>query len=563
MNKNRYFANNPTNIDIQRSRFNRASQHKTTLNTGDLVPIYVDEMLPGDTVKMDMSALVRMSTPIFPVMDNAFIEFFWFFVPYRLVWDHWKNFMGENTESAWTPKTEYEIPQITVGEDTELTKSTKVSKGTIADYMGIPTNVQHLHYSALPFRAYTLIWNEWFRSENLQDPVDIDKGDSNKAYVDPTESTYTDTAYAQYGGKLLRSCKPFDYFTGALPMPQKGEAVLLPLGTTAPIIGNGQPIELWGMTSEAGYQAWAGRANSGTGTNNEINITLSSDGTTAGDKPTYGEKLGLEETGTNSGMVADLSTATAATVNQLRQAFAVQRMLEKDARGGSRYTEIIRAHFGIISPDARQQRPEYLGGCKRAINVDQVIQTSSTDTTTPQGNTAAYSVTGVRDNKFIKSFTEHGLIMCLATIRTDHTYQQGLERFWSRTKRTDFYFPSLANIGEQAILNKEIYAQGTEKDNEAFGYQEAWADYRYKPNRVSGAMRSNYAQTLDSWHYADYYTAQPTLSAEWIEETRKNVDRTIAVSEQQEDQFIADFYFNCIMTRPMPLYSIPGLIDHH
>ena len=566
MNKNRYFANNPTNIDIQRSRFNRASQHKTTLNTGDLVPIYVDEMLPGDTVKMDMSALVRMSTPIFPVMDNAFIEFFWFFVPYRLVWEHWKNFMGENTESAWTPKTEYEIPKILVGEDAELPNSTKVSKGTIADYMGIPTNVQHIRYSALPFRAYALIWNEWFRSENLQDPVDINKGDSNAGYVDPKESGYTDTAYAQYGGKLLRTCKPFDYFTGALPMPQKGEAVLLPLGTTAPIIGDGTPIKLYTDNATEGYQLYTGRANSGSGTNNQYNVALSTDGTTSGTKPKVGDKLYLpfqnnQDDGT--GMVADLSTATAATVNMLRQAFAVQRMLEKDARGGSRYTEIIRAHFGIISPDARQQRPEYLGGCKRAINVDQVIQTSSTDTTTPQGNTAAYSVTGVRDNKFIKSFTEHGLIMCLATIRTDHTYQQGLERFWSRTKRTDFYFPSLANIGEQAILNKEIYAQGLAADEEAFGYQEAWADYRYKPNRVSGAMRSNYAQTLDSWHYADYYTAQPTLSAEWIEETRKNVDRTIAVSEQQEDQFIADFFFNCIMTRPMPLYSIPGLIDHH
>lgn len=561
MNKNRYFANNPTNIDIQRSRFNRASQHKTTLNTGDLVPIYVDEMLPGDTVKMDMSALVRMSTPIFPVMDNAFIEFFWFFVPYRLVWDHWRNFMGENTESAWTPKTEYEIPKMNVGSGTagEIT----VEKGSIADYMGIPTKIDGISVSALPFRAYALIWNEWFRSENLQDPVEINKGDDGGNYVPMTKTGYTDTQYAQYGSKPLRSCKQFDYFTGALPMPQKGEAVLLPLGTTAPVVGDGNAIELWGLTSEKAYQLYTGRANSGSGTNNEINITLSTTGASGGEKPTNGERLGMEEAPASTGMIADLSNATSATINQLRQAFAVQRMLEKDARGGSRYTEIIRAHFGIISPDARQQRPEYLGGCKRAINVDQVIQTSSTDSTTPQGNTAAYSVTGVRDNKFIKSFTEHGIIMCLATIRTDHTYQQGIERFWSRTKRTDFYFPSLANIGEQAILNKEIYATGNDTDVQAFGYQEAWADYRYKPNRVSGAMRSNYAQTLDSWHYADYYTALPTLSAEWIEETRKNVDRTIAVSEQQEDQFIADFYFDCIMTRPMPLYSIPGLIDHH
>jgi hypothetical protein len=570
MNKNRYFAQNPTGIDILRSKFDRQSQHKTTMNTGDLVPIYADEMLPGDTVHMDMSALVRMSTPIFPIMDNANIEFFWFFVPYRLVWNHWKEFMGENTETYWAQETEYEIPQLKF--NTTKEGSGAAEKGSIADYMGIPTKINGLSVSALPFRAYCLIWNEWFRSENVQQPVEVTMGDTDTYYTVMADNTdYNDVTGAQTGAKLLRSNKPFDYFTAALPQPQKGAAVLLPLGLTAPVIGNGNAIG-FGDADTAKYAMQGGWMYSTE--KNEEGIKLSSTGGQEGitngtsieattSTPGHGKLLGLNRDPALSGVIADLSNATAATVNQLRQAFAIQRMLEKDARGGSRYTEIIRAHFGVISPDARQQRPEYLGGCKRSINVDQVIQTSSTDTTTPQGNTAAYSVTGVRDNKFTKSFTEHGIIMCLATIRTDHTYQQGIERFWNRRKRTDFYFPALANIGEQAILNKEIYAQGTEKDNEAFGYQEAWADYRYKPSRVSAAMRSNYQTTLDSWHYADYYEALPTLTSNWMEETRANVDRTIAVSEQLEDQFICDFYFNCTMTRPMPLYSIPGLIDHH
>lgn len=567
MNKNRYFAQNPTGIDIQRSKFDRASQHKTTINTGDLVPIYADEMLPGDTIHMDMSALIRMSTPIFPIMDNAHIEFFWFFVPYRLVWKHWKEFMGENTESYWTQETEYEIPQLKF--NTTQTGSGAAEKGSIADYMGIPTKINGLSVSALPFRAYCLIWNEWFRSENVQQPVEISMEDTDTYYTIMDNNTnYNDVTGAQTGAKLLRANKPFDYFTAALPQPQKGAAVLLPLGLTAPVIGTGKAIGLTDGTKNYGSFAQSLTENNVT-VEGQLRAGQGAYGLNVGEKkntgtyPSQSITIGLTTEGENSGLIANLQEATAATVNQLRQAFAIQRMLERDARGGSRYTEVIRAHFGVISPDARQQRPEYLGGCKRMINVDQVIQTSSTDTTTPQGNTAAYSVTGIKDNKFTKSFTEHGIIMCLAAIRTDHTYQQGLERFWNRKKRTDFYFPALANIGEQAILNKEIYAQGTEKDNEAFGYQEAWADYRYKPNRVSAAMRSNYQTTLDSWHYADYYENLPTLTSDWMEETRVNVDRTIAVSEQLEDQFICDFYFNCTMTRPMPLYSIPGLLDHH
>lgn len=566
MNNNKYFAQNPTSLDIMRSKFDRPSQHKTTMNTGDLIPIYADEMLPGDTIHMDMSALVRMSTPIFPVMDNANIEFFWFFVPYRLVWKHWKEFMGENTESYWAQQTEYEIPQLKF--NSTKSGSGAAEKGSIADYMGIPTKIDGLSVSALPFRAYCLIWNEWFRSENVQQPVEVNLDDTDTYYtVMANNSSYSDVTGAQTGAKLLRSNKPFDYFTAALPQPQKGAAVLLPLGLTAPVIGTGKAIGLtngvdnYGLANAVSTEPPLARY---TGSKQALDQPVGT--TIVTSQATLDQKTrshGLTTDPNLSGIVADLSNATAATVNQLRQAFAIQRMLEKDARGGSRYTEIIRQHFGVISPDARQQRPEYLGGCKRAINIDQVIQTSSTDTTTPQGNTAAYSVTGVKDNKFTKSFTEHGIIMCLATIRTDHTYQQGLERFWNRKKRTDFYFPTLANIGEQAILNKEIYAQGTEVDEEAFGYQEAWADYRYKPSRVSGAMRSNYQTTLDSWHYADYYEALPTLTSAWMEETRVNVDRTIAVSEQLEDQFICDFYFNCTMTRPMPLYSIPGLIDHH
>lgn len=560
-NSESFFSFNPTNLDIQRSRFIRPSTHKTTFNAGDLIPIYVDEILPGDTSTMDMSSIIRMSTPIFPVMDNAYIDFYFFFVPNRLVWEHWKEFNGENNTTYWEQQTEYEIPQIEAPEG-------GWAKGTIADYMGVPTEIDGISVTHLPFRAYALVWNEWFRDENLKQPAQISLDETTQTGSNGTNQV-TDP---QLGGMPLKVAKYADYFTSALPQPQKGPDVLLPIGGIAsqiPVIGDGKAMGL--MDKAETHMALAGRygatggeylSSIGTGYNAALGDPVTESTSIPSPFTTY-ETLGLTDELNKSGLIAVTNATGASTINMLRQAFAIQRLYEKDARGGSRYTELLRAHFGVVSPDARLQRPEYLGGSRVPINMDQVVQTSATDATSPQGNTAAFSMTSHTEHTFTKSFTEHGLILGLACIRTDHTYQQGIERFWSRKKRFDFYWPSLANIGEQAILNKEIYAQGTSADDEAFGYQEAWADYRYKPSRVSGAFRSNYAQTLDAWHYADYYTAQPYLSSAWIDETAANIDRTIAVSEEVEDQFIADFYFKNTMVRPMPLYSIPGLLDHH
>lgn len=548
-----HFATNPTNIDISRSKFLRPSQHKTTFNTGDLIPIFIDEILPGDTVIMDMASIIRMSTPIYPVMDNAFCDIYYFYVPNRLVWEHWREFNGQNNTTFWEQTVEYQIPTTTA-------PSGGWAKGTIADYMGIPTQVENIEINSMPFRAYCLIYNEWFRDENLKQPANIDLGDSTGTGSNGN-NYITD---AQYGGMPCKAAKYPDYFTTALPEPQKGPDIYIPLGSTAPVTGvlgvlsHGLP----NTTEHVVLNRMAGTAGS-----TAVQITGQVQSTTQSSR---GIHYDIPDTWTPAGgstwsnnLIADLSQATGATINQLRQAFAIQRLYEKDARGGTRYTEIIRSHFGVISPDARQQRPEYLGGSRFPINISQVIQQSATDDVTPQGNVAAYSMTGMSKHTFTKSFTEHGYIIGLAVVRTDHTYQQGIERMWSRKNRFDFYWPSLANIGEQAILNKEIYAQGTDIDEEAFGYQEAWAEYRYKPNRVSSAFRSNYQTTLDAWHYADYYTSQPILGSTWIDETRSNVNRTIAVQDQLEDQFIADFYFKETMVRPMPVYSIPGLIDHH
>lgn len=578
MNRNAesHFSVNPVNIDMQRSIFNRSCQHKTTFNTGDLIPIYVDEVLPGDTFKMDMSTAIRMATPIFPIMDNLSVDFYFFFTPSRLVWTHWREFNGENRTSAWEQTTEYEIPQLVAPTSTGWTK------GTIADYMGIPTKVEKLSVNALPFRAYCLIWNEWFRDQNVKDPCNIT--------MDETTLTGTNSGdyvtNAQLGALPLKAAKYHDYFTSMLPEPQKGTAqeIQIALGSTVPVIGNGKAIGFKGIkngttTPDSNFGIYYDSISGGTvpklGTG-YYGLNIGDTATETSTAPATQKAIGITTDGTKSGMVADLSGLNniGFTINQLRQSFAIQRLFEKDARGGTRYTEIIRSHFGVISPDARQQRPEYLGGTRVPINIDQVLQTSgsytqSGVTNTPQGTAAAYSLTNMAGSMFTKSFTEHGYIIGLACVRTEHTYQQGLERMWSRKKRFDFYWPSLANIGEQAVLNKEIYAQGPDTvdasgniiDDQAMGYQEAWAEYRYKPDRVSGQFRSNLTDSLDSWHLADYYTSLPTLSSEWIDETDTNVDRVIAT--QDEDQFIADFYFKSEVSRPMPLYSIPGLMDHH
>lgn len=575
-NSNSHFAINPTNIDIQRSTFNRSSGLKTTFNAGKLIPIFLDEVLPGDTFEMSTAAIIRGSTPIFPVMDNANIDIYYFFVPNRLVWEHWKEFNGENTTSKWTQQIEYSIPQITV----PLSEGWK--KGTLADYFGLPTfearddNGDSWSVSHLPFRAYCLIWNEWFRDENLQDPITINLGDANVQGVNEAADGSSITLQNQnalYGGQPLPVNKYFDYFTGALPEPQKGPAVLLPLAAgTLPVmtletdynIAPGGPLRWKALNTTGGVidvpesnNAYSIGTEVGQGPNGTIaNTKTYRTNPDAAMYNVYPSNLGI-----------DIAQATAVTVNELRLAFQIQKLYEKDARGGTRYIEILKSHFGVTSPDARLQRPEYLGGERIPINIDQVIQTSETQET-PQGNVAAYSLTGNQGSYFKHSFVEHGYLIGLACVRTEHSYQQGIEKLWSRKNRFDFYWPALANIGEQAILNKEIFVgttkgQTVKQMEEAFGYQEAWAEYRYKPSRISGAFRSNVEGSLDSWHYGDWYDTQPMLSDEWIRETDVNVNRTLAVQSTLEDQYIADFWFKLKCTRPMPVYSIPGLIDHH
>lgn len=527
-------------VEIHRSLFDRTSQLKTSFNVGKLIPIYADEYLPGDTFTMDTAMVIRTSTMIKPVMDNMFLDLYYFAVPNRLVWEHFKEFMGENTSGPWTQTTEYTIPQVTA-------PSGGWSQGTIADYFGIPTKVSGLSVSSLFFRAYALIWNEYFRDQNLQNPTDVPKTDANENGVN-TGVLETD---ACKGGLPLPVNKIHDYFTSALPEPQKGPDVSIPLGTTSPIVNDGV---LWfkGQNSGANMQVIAG-----------ANINVSSTGNAGiwnngGASAQNGEPLVY-----NSGLQVDLSNATAATINQLRLAFQTQRLYERDARSGTRYIETVKGHFGVESADARMQRPEYLGGKRIPINVDQVVQTSSTDAVTPQANVSAYSLTSDKDSSFTKSFTEHGMIIGLACVRTEHTYQQGIERMFSRKRRLEFYWPVLANLGEQEILNKEIYAQGTSVDDEVFGYQERWAEYRYKPSHVTGQMRSNASGSLDLYHYADDYSSLPILGQSWIQETETNVDRTLAVKSTVADQIHADFYFKCRTARPMPVYSVPGLIDHN
>ena len=537
------FAQNPQ-VGVSRSRFQRNSDNKTTFNTGDLIPIYLDEVLPGDTHEIDVACVMRMATPIFPVMDNAFCDFYFFFVPNRLLWEHWKEFMGENKETAWTPKTEYSIPQVTAPAE-------GWAEGTLADYLGLPTKVKGISVSALPGRAYGLIYNEWFRNQNVTQPTLVEVTDATTTGKNDGSKT-NDSAITL--AKPLKAAKVFDYYTGALPEPQKGEPITLPLTGNASI----KPYESDLKTLNPNDIFF--RQNNGSASNPYPKAGIQ-----------YEQKIGTytisgptQPTGsevTTHYLMADLSSVNATTINQLRQAFQIQKLLEKDARGGTRYREVLREHFGVISPDSRMQIPEYLGGYRLPINVSQVIQTSSTDNTSPLGNTAALSVTTMNKPMFTKSFTEHGFIMGLAVVRTDQTYQQGIERMWSRTGRYDYYWPVLANIGEQAILNKEIYAQGSAKDNEAFGYQEAWADYRYKPSKVTGLFRSNAQQSLDAWHYAQDYNALPTLSTAWMEQGEAEMKRTLAVQSQPD--FIADFYFMNKTTRCMPVYSIPGLIDHH
>lgn len=564
-NQNSRFSTLPK-ANISRSQFDRSSSLKTSFNVGDVVPFYLDEVLPGDTFKISTSKVVRFQTLLTPMMDNVYLDTYYFFVPNRLVWDHWKEFNGENTQSAWIPEVEYSIPQVTA-------PSGGWNIGTIADYFGIPTGVSGLSVSALPFRAYTMIMNEWFRDQNLVDPLLLDTDDttrvgSNDAGIDKVE----------LGGKPFVAAKYHDYFTSCLPAPQKGPDVMIPVtgaGASLPVVALNQDATVASGLSTFYNTVYTGFTNVANQPNRYYKeADNGSAPSVAQGSQTFPSSIyPIPNTGEKEGgypiMPANLwaintGSQAAATINQLRMAFQIQKLYERDARGGTRYTEILRSHFGVVSPDARLQRPEYLGGNRIPININQVIQTSGTvEGSTPQGATSGQSLTTDRHSDFTKSFTEHGYVIGLLVARYDHTYQQGLDRLWSRKGRFDFYWPVLANIGEQAVKNKEIYAQGTEVDDEVFGYQEAWAEYRYKPNRVTGEMRSSAPASLDVWHLGDDYSALPRLSAEWIQEDAKTVDRVLAVQSLVSNQLFADLYVKNICTRPMPMYSIPGLIDHH
>ena len=497
-------------VNIERSVFNRDHGLKTTMDSGYLVPIFVDEALPGDTFQLDATGFGRLATPINPFMDNMYIETFFFAVPNRLIWDNWEKFCGEQTNPG--DSTDYLIPQI---------ENATITEQTLYDYMGVPLNVS-VSFNNLFGRAYNLIYNDWFRDENLQNSLTVDKDDGPDDIADYV---------------LKKRGKRHDYFTSALPWPQKGDAVTLPLGTTAPLAYDGSGTPMLSINDSTGTQR---------------NMKTVTDGL-------YADGASSAVSGSTP-MFADLSTATSATINQLREAFQIQGLLERDARAGTRYTEIVQGHFGVTSPDARLQRPEYLGGGKDRINVNPIPQTSSTDTTTPQGNLSAYATTGFSGHKFTKSFTEHSVIIGLACVYADLTYQQGLQRHWSRQTRYDFYWPALAHLGEQAILNQEIYAQGTADDANTFGYQERYAEYRYKPSQITGKFRSTVSSgSLDNWHLAQDFSALPSLNSSFIEENPP-VDRVIAVTS--EPQLLLDVYFKLKCARPMPTYSVPALLSH-
>lgn len=565
-----HFAEAPT-VDIERSRFIIEHSHTTSLDAGKLYPIGLYEVLPGDTFSFDQSTLCRMSTPLFPVMDNCYLDTYWFFCPNRLLWEHWKQFMGENDSSAWESDTQYFIPKVTA-------PSGGFETGSVADHFGIPTKVDNIRVSALPLRAYSLIYNEWFRNQNLVDPVLVSKGDT---------QNYSDSFRYPLPVSRFR-----DLFSSSLPEPQKGQDVPLPLQGVAPVVSLQDsffadlgyiPNTVGGVSTGALKYYGLGLTHDHESGVTTDNVGLMASNFYEGNPGSVYDVVGDDSwSGSGSvigsfypynlGAVFGGTGAVLSTVNDLRQAFAMQRVLELFARGGSRYVEMLRNFFHVIPSDASLQRPEYLGGHHIPININQVLQTSASNVTgsqTPLGETGAYSKTVNSGSVFTKSFTEHGYLIGLCCIRTDRTYQQGVDKLWLRDNFYDFYLPQLAHIGEQPVRNIQIYAQGKSEDDEVFGYNEPWVEYKTQHNYVTGLFRHNAdGGSLDAWTYADYYDKLPTLSAEWLAEGSANVDKTLAVQSTAENplrdyQFYLNMFFHITATRPMPMYSIPGLIDHH
>lgn len=558
MNRNneRHFLQIPE-MHASRTRFNRDQTILTTFDSGKLIPFFVDEVLPGDTFQVDTTAIIRMSTPKYPVMDDAFIDFYYFYTPNRILWDNFKHFMGEVEETPWMPKKAYTVPQIKINASTP---NPAPNEKSILDYMGVPTKIKKpFTINALPIRAYVKIWNEFFRDENVDNEAVLKTDDADVTYnftPEKTETLETDLQNAVLGGNLLPVNKYHDYFTSCLPYPQRGPEVTLPMNGNAPIYwadAKDNPLTIQDLKDTG---VWSNETGYLSQTATKL-MTQNYDSTN--DKARA--VLGYVSSGAKIGqrMTADLSSVTAATINDLRQAVAVQQYYEALSRGGSRYREQVRALWDVTISDKTVQVPEYLGGGRYQVNVNQIIQTSGqqNENDTPLGETGAVSVTPIRESSFTKSFEEHGFVIGVACVRHNRSYQQGLERFWSRKDRLDYYVPQFANLGEQPVKKKEIMLTGSETDEETFGYQEAWADYRMKPNRVSGLMRSNATGTLDFWHYGDVYNTVPTLSQEWMAEGKAEIARTLIV--QDEPQFFGAVRIANKTTRRMPLYSVPGL----